>query len=353
MCSCIYIYKENEKIVIVYVCVDDFIFTGNSKDFLESKIQEFRSVTSTTEPDWNATSVLGLEITRHREHRAISCTMTSKIEETCQRFQATQTHKKRHVPLPPTSFIIKDEDFQNVTEDKAKFLSPSERSDYLAVVGSLIWISGIRLDILFAVLFLTWATKSPRRHHMQCALMVLEYLYQSKDIMPLVLGGGEQLIVEGCSDASLGTASRGRSTTGHFARLYPRSGAVFAKAKATDTVMTNIFEAELDGATRGSKTMARIRNILTELLQTLSGIPTLYCDNLAMVEFVNGNGVAKSVRHMELRQWYLREQVLLGNIQVLHRSGITLPADKLTKLSDSASFPPFVYDIMGHALLEN
>ncbi len=350
MCSCIYIYQEGDKIVIVYVFVDDFIFTGNSRDFLEAKINEFRTVASTTEPDWNAPVVLGLEISRIRDRKVITCKMTGKIEEVCQRFGACQTQKKRSVPIPPTHFIIKDEDFAEIPAAKARFLTASERSDYLAVIGSLIWISGLRLDILFAVLYLTWATKTPRQHHFDCAILILEYLYQTKE-MPLVLGGMLALLLIAYSDASLGTATRGRSTIGHLARLSPLAGAIFAQAKATATVMTSSFECELDGAATAVKTMSRIRNILTELQQHLSEVPTLYCDNLAMVEFIKGNGVAKSVRHMELRQWYIREQVLLGHLQALHHPGRTLPADKLTKLSDSASFQPFVYDIMGHALL--
>jgi hypothetical protein len=49
---------------------------------------------------------------------------------------------------------------------------------------------------------------------------------------------------------------------------------------------------------------------------------------------VNGKGVAKGVRHMELRKYYRREKILKGDVTMDHMSGEVLTADKLTKLSD-------------------
>jgi len=349
MCSCIYTYTENEKMVLVYAFVDDFIFTGNDNALLVSKLEEFREIASTTEPLWNAPTLLGVELSRDKDRRIIKCKMEAKIEEVCAKFNATDS-KRRLVPIPQSAFIIKDEDFEAMRPERSAFLTAKQRSDYLAVIGSLIWLSGVRLDILFAVLYLSWATKNPRQHHMHYAIHCLQYLYQSKT-MPLVLGGSAELRLEVFSDASLGTAPKGRSTTGHLARLAEKSGGIFAKATATSTVMMSSFEAELDGASTAMKTISRIDNILTEIRQVLNSIPILHCDNLAMVEFLKGNGVAKSVRHMELRQWYVREKILKGDAQVLHHPGATLPADKLTKLADSSSHAVFVEDIMGHSLL--
>jgi len=62
LCSCIYIMTRGEDIVIIYDYVDDFIFTGSSRQVTESVIEEFRKVTATTEPIWDATRVLGMEL---------------------------------------------------------------------------------------------------------------------------------------------------------------------------------------------------------------------------------------------------------------------------------------------------
>lgn len=62
LCSCIYIMTRVEDIVIIYDYVDDFIFTGSNRVVTESVIEEFRTVTVTTEPIWDATRVLGMEL---------------------------------------------------------------------------------------------------------------------------------------------------------------------------------------------------------------------------------------------------------------------------------------------------
>ncbi len=44
-------------------------------------------------------------------------------------------------------------------EERKKPLSEKQRALYMKIVGSLIWISGVRGVILFAVMYLTWFTK--------------------------------------------------------------------------------------------------------------------------------------------------------------------------------------------------
>ena len=51
-------------------------------------------------------------------------------------------------------------------------------------------------------------------------------------------------------------------------------------------------------------------------LKNISSLPHLWCDNKAMVNFINGEGAAKGVRHMELRMWYVRERYKQGNVVI-------------------------------------
>jgi hypothetical protein len=71
-----------------------------------------------------------------------------------------------------------------------------------------------------------------------------------------------------------------------------------------------------------------------------------------MIEFIKGNGVAKGVRHIELRMWFTREKYQRGNILLEHMPGKILPADKLTKLGNIEEHRSFVRTIMGHELLD-
>ena len=99
------------------------------------------------------------------------------------------------------------------------------------------------------------------------------------------------------------------------------------------------------------KRIRRVHNVLDELGIVLASVPCLFSDNTAMINFVHGDGVAKGVRHMELRMWYVREQYSTGGILLNYMPGVDIPTDKLTKLGTKESHAAFTRDIMGLNLL--
>jgi len=168
--------RSGDDIVIIYDYVDDFIFTGSSRAVIESIIRDFRQIAQTTEPIWDAERVLGMEFNRNRNKRIILITMAKIIEEVCQKMQVATDIEKR-TPMPQSGYIVKDHEFESMrNQDDAQFLDQEGIAEFMAVVGGLIWISGLRLDILFATMYLAWSTKSPRHHHMRMAQYVLTYL---------------------------------------------------------------------------------------------------------------------------------------------------------------------------------
>ena len=133
---------------------NDFIITGNTKEIISQKINELRTFVTTTEPIWNAEHILGLEINRDRNKNIILITMTSKIIEVSTKFQVNMS-KKRQIPMPTSGYIVKDHEFENLPENSKQFLDKQGIKKYMSIVGNLIWISGIRLDILFVVMYLS------------------------------------------------------------------------------------------------------------------------------------------------------------------------------------------------------
>jgi hypothetical protein len=168
--------------------------------------------------------------------------------------------------------------------------------------------------------------------------------------IPLVLGGDDTIAARLSSDASLGKGPKGRSISGLFVRLGRKAGGVIAKSNAAQSVSLSSFESELDAFSRAVKVMRFLYNLLASL-----GIeqkrPEIHCDNQAMISFVKGEGTAKSVRHMELRMWYVREQYKMRYYDVIYTSGKVLPADKFTKLGDRRDHQEFTHDVQGLSLL--
>jgi hypothetical protein len=353
MCSCIFVCRQGNNVIFIYDFVDDFIITGNDDTSIQKKIEEIRQLATTTEPIYNAQKVLGMELNRDLEKKIIKVTMESKILEVCGKFEI-EKEKKRHTPMPGSGFIVHEEDLDELSEEDREFLDKEDISKYLTIVGSLVWISGIRLDIVFATMYLTWATKAPRVHHLKMGKLVLSYLYHSKDL-PLVLGGplseDNKIQLTGYSDASLGTGPKGRSVKAHMFKLGEKAGSIVAKSGTSTSVYTSSFEAELDGITSAYKTTAKLLNMLEELGIQIDQT-MLYNDNLAMINFIKGEGTAKGIRHVQLRMFYVREKYLEGNITLDYLEGNNLPVDQLTKIGTSDQFYKFRRDVLGLALLE-
>ena len=351
ICSSIFYKYEDRKLCLVYAYVDDFIFGGNDELFTLSQIAAFRVLASTTEPEKNYFSLLGMEIERDKDRRLIKVTMAKRIQELADTFPQSKSHR-RTVPIPTSGYLVSDADFDHLPATHSAFLSKSDQLLFMQLVGSLVWIQGVRPDILFAVLYLSWFTYQPRQHHLDMAYYCIGYLHTTIHL-PLVLGGGSPPSIHAYTDASLATGPRRRSVLGSLVTLGPQSGAVHAKATTSGSTCLSSFEAELDGLTTIIKSVSRLRYILQELLPDFTSGGTIYSDNEALVNFVNGTGpMAKGVRHIEIRQWYTRDTIQQGNFKVVHMPGAHIPADKLTKLGVFAEHDLFRRHILGLHLLD-
>ncbi len=349
MCSSVYIEIVDNDIVLVYAYVDDYFPGGSSHEKTLSFIHRFRALTKTTDPVMNASLVVGLELRRIPEKRLICVTMTRNINELVAKFLDAD-YRRCNLPMPASGYLVRDYEIEALPEKRRRLLNKQEIAKYMSIVGCLIWIQGIRFDIMFAVLYLAWFTKAPTQHHMNMALYCVAYLGTTVD-MPLVLGGDAELCITGYSDASLATGPKGRSISGQVIKLNDQAGAIYCKATAGQGVKLSSFEAELDGVTSAMKSISRIHNVLTEMRIKHCAQSKLFADNKAMIDFVQNNNVAKGVRHMEMRLWYTREEYKKGTVALGYTEGKGLCADKLTKIGTTAEHRVFTEEVMGLKLV--
>lgn len=384
MCSNTYIkyYVQADgatKVVIIYGYVDDYFFTSDDTELLRRVIQEFRDEvirtgTNTTEPSWNPAEGLGMEFSRDREKRVIMVRMSKKITELYAKFRGNNKSVKQKLPMSEAQYKVREHEFIDLPAEqvyRAALLDKEGINKYLAVVGSLLWIMGIRFDINFSVTYLTWFSHLPRVHHMEVALRVVDYLMSTVD-EPLVLGGTADLEIITYTDAALGIAPKGRSVIAEFTRLGAGAGAVNAKTMATEMVHLSSFETELDGTgqgldeneriaiqtsrwnldgvSRSFKTSARVANILTEL--DISAVKrVIYGDNEKCIQFCKREVEGKNVRHAELRLWYIRQELQQQGVLYEWMPGNKLDVNAMTKPVGIEELTRMRWNVLGHQLL--
>jgi hypothetical protein len=351
-CPCIYKKISEGKVQLIYAYVDDFLFSGECAEEVYKTILQFRQMVDTSAPSRNPQEFLGIHATRLRKKRVILVTLENKIDKIMETLVKNFNIKIRakHTPMKPSMFITKESEFDKLPEESRVFLDVEDQQLYLSLIGSISWVAGLRHDIALALLYLSWSAKAPRQHHLQQALYTIQYLNRTK-YLPLTLGGSINVEQTSYCDAALGNGTRGRSTIGSMNNIGRNAGMVNVKTTVTLESVTSIFEAELEAYINAVKQCKRVSNILSEFNQKEANIPKIYGDNKAVEQFINGNGVAKGVRHMELRQWYMREQYQQGRVLFEHMPGAKNPADKLTKLADSVSHAEFTVFVMGLNLL--
>ena len=251
------------------------------------------------------------------------------------------------VPIPKNRYIVNPNHIPPKDEDRP--LDKQEIREYMGIVGSLLWISGIRPDIMFAVIFLTWFTSCPQLHHLRSAYHVIQYLHTTMKI-GLILGGPEGVNIQGLYDSALGTGKHGRTIVGYLFRLATEAGAIYSCTKSTQSTVLNIFEGELESGAKCLQTAKALQNIFKELGIKVD-TPTLYGDNQASIEFIKGNNQPTGVRHMQLRLWMIRENYISNAVIFQHVPGATLLADYLTKLAYAVQHNIFAVSILGLRLI--
>ena len=107
------------------------------------------------------------------------------------------------------------------------------------------------------------------------------------------------------------------------------------------------FESELETFALTFKSVRRVSNTFEEMEVELSSTAEVYNDNKATLDFVKGEGNARGARHMELRLFYLREQLQVSNVKAIHMPTEVLPADSATKASDRSKFEKFADFTLG------
>jgi hypothetical protein len=234
-CRFVHVKRTEEgHTTIVYGHVDDFVYTGDKNELIMELIGEYRKLAQTTEPimiDKEVVKVLGMELKRERDSRIILLTMTDKIREAAEKYLSNEKIKVWSVPMPTNGYVIRESEIELLNERQKRSLSRHEITDYLGIVGILLWIPNVRMDIIFTVLYLSWHTKAPLQHHYDMGLYCIGYLYNTMD-MPLVLGGNSDIQTITMGDASHATGPRNRSISGRLTCLGKNSGAVLAKSHA-------------------------------------------------------------------------------------------------------------------------
>eukprot|EP00253_Pinus_taeda_P028924 PITA_28924 len=218
-------------------------------------------------------------------------------------------------------------------EDSSKDFDPSL---YKSIVGSLMYLTATRPDIMFAISLIFRFMERPKETHWQAAKRIMRYVKGTKrfGILYIALECSDLI---GYTDSDwAGSVDDQKSTSGYV--FHMDSGAISWASKKQPIVALSIAEVEYVVATATACQAVWMRRILRSLGQEQAKGTVIFCDNSSAITLSKNSVFHKRMKHIDTRFHYIRELVSNGGIVLKHCKTQEKVADILTKPLDQKSF---------------
>ena len=302
--------------------VDDFGVKYVGKEHADHLITTLRKHYE-IEEDWEGQLYCGISLKWDYTQRHVDISMPGYVDKLLARFQHEHPHKPQHSPhiAPTRKFGPSAQD--PVAHDTSMPLPPERIQRIQQIVGTIMYYArAVDITTLVALSSIaaeqTTATENTERkiNHL------LDYLYTHKDAT--IRFHASNMILNIHSDASYLSEPRARSRIGgiYFLGHAPRdghgiqlNGPIHVQASICKFVVASAAEAELGALFYNCQEGKIFRLVLTELGHAQPATP-VHCDNSTAVSIANDTVKKQQSRAMEMRFFWITDQVLIGNFNV-------------------------------------
>ena len=307
--------------------MDDITFASNCEDSTKAAINQLASHFKLR--DLGPTSfLLGIEVKRDRPNRKISLCQKQYIIDMLVRYKMSDCNPIS-TPMDPGLHLTKEMCPQTKEEVEEMAKNP-----YLSAVGSLMYLAcSTRPDIAYTVGLLARFNSNPGLAHWKAVKHCLRYLKGTIDLK-LTYGpsfpGDTGVDFVAYSDADHGGCKdSGRSTSGYITKV--GTGSVGWLSKLQSTVALSTTEAEFVAGGETGKEIKWTRQIMGEFGYKLAQATTMYMDNQSAMTVAKNPEHHGRMKHLDLKYYWLRDEVASGSIKVVYIPTADMAADILTK----------------------
>jgi hypothetical protein len=216
---------------------------------------------------------------------------------------------------------------KDAPEDDEVELSPTERTWYRGMVARGNYLAQDRCDIQYAIKELSRGMQNSSKAHARALKRLGRYLIGKTRYVILFRrqAGGAALHTQVDTDHA-GCLKTRKSTSGGIIRLGKHTIRTWSLTQAV--VALSSGEAEYYGIVKGASISLGTQSILKDL--GVHADVHMYTDSSAAKGIASRRGLGK-VRHIEVNQLWLQDQVHLGKITLTKIAGTDNCADILTK----------------------
>lgn len=230
---------------------------------------------------------------------------------------------------------------------QSALLPPQEAREFHTTVAKLMYLAKrTRPDILLAVSFLSTRVSAPTEDDAKKLRRALGYL-RATPSLGLTLKFRKDVDVEAYVDASYAIHQDKKSHTGG---LFCAGGGCFgATSSKQKLVAKSSTEAELIGASDFSGEAIALKGFLQHQGYPVKPIK-IWQDNTSTLTLIaRGGQASKRTKHIDIRYFYLKDRVDMGDLRFQHKSTGKMIADILTKPLSGELFKTLRKELLGEA----
>ncbi|GJR30803.1 putative ribonuclease H-like domain-containing protein [Tanacetum coccineum] len=312
----LFLKKDKHDIILVQVYVDDIIFGSTKKswcDEFEALMKSRFQMSSMGE----LTFFLGLQVKQKPDGIFIS--QDKYVAEILKKFDFANV-KTASTPIETQKPLVKDEEANDVDVHL-----------YRSMIGSLMYLTASRPDIMFAVCACSRFQVTPKSSHLSAVKRIFRYL-KGKPKLGLWYPRVSSFDLESYSDSDYAGANLDRKSTTRGCQFLGRR-LISWQCKKQTIVATSTTEAEYVAAASCCGQVLWIQNQMLDYGFNFMNTK-IYIDNESTICIVKNPVYHSKTKHIAIRHHFIRDAYEKKLIQVLKIHTDDNVADLLTKAFD-------------------
>ncbi|KAM2687700.1 hypothetical protein EV2_010439 [Malus domestica] len=306
--------KEGVGTLIVSIYVDDIVYTGSNAEMMEEFKAEMMCKYEMSD----------LGLLHHFLGMGVTQTEGSIF-----------IHQKKYALTLLDKFGLKDckpVSTQLVATDKLRREDGSEPADeceYRKIVGSLLYLTATRPDIMFSASVLARFMHKPTKKHYGAAKRVLRYIQGTIDFGIEYLNGKSALLIGYCDSDWSGSEEDMKSTSGYAFSF--GSGAFSWASVKQHSVALSTAEAEYVSAAEATSQAIWLRFVLKDFGEEQAAATSLFCDNTSAIAMSKNPVFHQRTKHIGRKFHFIRDAIQEGTIDLIYCKSEEQIADIFTK----------------------
>ncbi|GAU32111.1 hypothetical protein TSUD_357950 [Trifolium subterraneum] len=313
--------NDDSDLLIISLYVDDLIFTGNNsvmvKGFKESMMKTFDMTDL-----GKMRHFLGIEVIQ--SEKGIFLCQQRYAKEVLERFKMDKSNGV-YSPIVTGTKLSK--------HDKSEEVNPTQ---FKQIVGSLMYLTATRPDLMFAVHMIARFMEYPVETHMMAAKRILRYIRGTLELGVLYKRGNQTGLIAYSDSDYGGDVDDRKSTSGYVFML--GSGAISWSSRKQPIVTLSTTEAEFIAATHCVCQGIWLKRILESMGLKQQRCLDVFCDNISTIKLSKNPVLHGRSKHIDIRFHFLRNLSYDGTIEMKHCTSQNQIADIMTKALKLESF---------------